>query len=186
MLSAILKKEACAKCRFCCAFRRKSLWETPIFTKENYEAIAADPTLSADMLLPVKESDDSSEHAETGNYYRYDLSGSYITENPEEEAPCPYLGEKGCILSDEEKPWDCKIWPLRVMKKEEDLVIALTPTCPEINALAFSEVEKFVNTGLRENLFAYAKAHPYLIKEYREGFPIPAWERKHGETIKGE
>ncbi|MBQ5491897.1 MAG: hypothetical protein IIT68_07565, partial [Treponema sp.] len=35
MLSKILSKSDCASCKFCCSFRRKSLWETPLFTKES-------------------------------------------------------------------------------------------------------------------------------------------------------
>ncbi len=30
MLNKILSKEDCAQCRFCCSFRRSSLWETPV------------------------------------------------------------------------------------------------------------------------------------------------------------
>jgi hypothetical protein len=29
-----------------------------------------------------------------------------------------------------------------------------------------------VQDGLGDKIFEYAKAHPYIIKEYREGFPI--------------
>ena len=34
MLSKVLEKSTCAECRFCCSFRRCSLWETPLFPKE--------------------------------------------------------------------------------------------------------------------------------------------------------
>lgn len=164
MLSKILKKESCAACRFCCAFRRQSLWETPIFTKENEQAIRDDLSLDASSLIPAGKEQE---------YYRYDLSEKYQTDDSEEEAPCPYLEEKGCILNDEEKPWDCKIWPLRVMKRKDgEIVIALTPTCPEINKIDFEEVRTFVNESLRDDLFEYAEKHPILIKEYKEGFPI--------------
>ena len=163
MLSAILKKESCANCRFCCAFRRCSLWETPLFTKENIEAIKGDSSLDSSCLILN----------ETGEYARYDLSDKYLTSDSEEEAPCPYLVDKGCILSDEEKPWDCKIWPLRVMKKTGgEVVVALTPTCPHINKLDLNTVRDFVNGNLKDELLNYADAHPYLIKEYREGYPV--------------
>ena len=177
MLSAILKKESCAKCRFCCSFRRQSLWETPVFTRENVEAIRKNPKLDASVLLPVSErvwgsaSEDFEDFVK--DYYIYDLKNDYQTDNPEEEAKCPYLGPAGCILSDEEKPWDCKIWPIRVMRLEDGkVVIALTPTCPEINEIELTEVKSFVNENLREDLLLYAQNHPFLIKEYREGFPV--------------
>lgn len=182
MLGPILKKEACAECRFCCAFRRKSLWETPIFTGENLEAIRSNPKLSAEVLISVNTDAvadlKGGQRSESEEYFRYDLSGQYKTDDSEEEAPCPYLSEKGCILSSEEKPWDCKIWPLRVMKKDGETVIALTPTCPEINKLEIQKVKSFVEEELKEALFSYAEAHPYLMKEYHEGFPVLAVKLK--------
>ena len=164
MLSEILKKEDCAACRFCCSLRRASLWESPIFTRENIDAIEADSERDASCLIPDTTGD--------GDYARYDLSGAYKTDDPEEEAPCPYLSATGCILSDEEKPWDCKIWPLRVMKKDDELVIALTPTCPTINGIDFEKVRALVNDKLRDGLLDYAREHEFLVKDYREDYPI--------------
>ncbi len=164
MLSGILSKESCAGCRFCCSFRRASLWEVPVFTKENTEAIRKNPKLDETVLIPFSENAD---------YARYDLSSHYQTDDSEEEAKCPYLSETGCVLSKEEKPWDCSIWPLRVMRKEDgELVIALTPTCPAINKLEFETVRQYVNENLREELLDYALKHPLLVKEYRVDFPI--------------
>ena len=163
MLKEILRKEDCASCRFCCAFRRTSLWETPIFTGENIDAIRENADLDGSALREFTSGSQT--------YATYDLSDKYLTDSPEEEAPCPYLGVRGCLLNDEEKPWDCKIWPLRVMRKADgEIVIALTPTCPSINKLDIETVKTFVRTKLQDDLFAYAAAHPYLIKEYKEGF----------------
>lgn len=164
MLGEILKKEDCAACRFCCSFRRTSLWETPIFTAENTEAVKADPSLDETPLNVINK--------DGYCYARYDLSGKYKTDDADEEVPCPYLGENGCILSDDEKPWDCKIWPLRVMNKDGENVIALTPTCPSINRLDFRTVKEFVDEHLKKDIMDYAHAHPFLVKEYRSDFPI--------------
>ena len=164
MLSGILKKEDCAVCRFCCSFRRTSLWETPVFTKENIDAIKADPSLDDSVLNVIKK--------DGYCFAKYDFSGKYKTDDVSEEAPCPYLGENGCILSDDEKPWDCKIWPLRVMNKDGETVVALTPTCPSINRLDFECVKEFVNANLIKDITEYANVHPFLIKEYRSDFPI--------------
>lgn len=171
MLSKILSKEDCAACRFCCSFRRCSLWETPIFTKENIDAINSDS-----RFAPVlKEFTLSSGNCDADmNYATYDLSGNYQTDDPEEEAPCPYLDStKGCLLSPEEKPWDCKIWPLRVVSKDGgEPFVVLTPTCPSINKLDIEKVREFADDKLRHSLIEYAKAHPYLIKEYKDDFFI--------------
>ena len=178
MLSSILKKESCAACRFCCAFRRQSLWEVPIFTKENKEAIEKNSSLDASVLIPVSDGlfgDAKGDFADSlSDYFRYELFDSYQTEDPEEEAPCPYLDSKtGCVLNEDEKPWDCKIWPLRVMRKEDgEIVVALTPTCPSVNQLDMETIKEFVNDEFKEKLLSYAKEHPFLVKEYREDFPI--------------
>lgn len=165
MLSEILKKEDCAACRFCCSFRRQSLWETPIFTLENTESIEADQKLDASVLQKFS--------FENNTYARYDLSNNYKTDDSEEEAPCPYLSTNGCILDANEKPWDCKIWPLRVMRKTDGaLVIALTPTCPSVNKIDIEKVREFVNEKLADSLFEYVNDHSFLIKQYHEGFPI--------------
>ena len=70
---------------------------------------------------------------DNGKYGRMHLQDSYNTDDENEEVPCFFLDpDKGCTLSYEDKPFDCKIWPLRIMKKDDEYVIALTPTCPSI------------------------------------------------------
>ena len=99
--------------------------------------------------------------------------GGYRTDDTEEEVPCTFLNpHKGCILKAEDKPFDCSIWPLRIMDKDGELVIALTPTCPAIGATPRRELIELVKNGLGEKIFEYAKAHPEIIKKYRDGFPI--------------
>jgi len=165
MLSKILSKSDCASCRFCCSFRKSSLWETPIFTKENIDAINNDPKSNAGSLKTFSYFDQI--------YAGYDLYNDYLTDDPSEEVKCPYLSSSGCILDQDEKPWDCKIWPLRVMRKNDGtIVIALTPTCPSINKQPLTRISDLTNTELSDQLFEYANEHPYLIKEYHEGFPI--------------
>ena len=110
MLSKVLSKNTCADCKFCCSFRRCSLWETPLFSKETMDKL--------------------------------------------------------------EKPFDCKIWPLRIMKKDYKVVISFTPTCPALGKLPSEDMKKLVNDGLGQTIYEYAKEHPYIIKEYKEGFPI--------------
>ena len=39
MLSKVLSKNTCADCKFCCSFRRCSLWETPLFSKETMDKL---------------------------------------------------------------------------------------------------------------------------------------------------
>ncbi len=162
MLSKILSKNSCAACKFCCSFRRQSLWETPLFPPEVVEKLSRNNEYGV-----------VGEFREVQNAYRLVLENNYCTDDPEEEVPCTFLDpQKGCILKGEDKPFDCSIWPLRIMNKDGELVIALTPTCPSIGATPQPELIELVKNGLGEKIFEYAKTHPYIIKEYREGFPI--------------
>lgn len=156
------EKETCAECRFCCSFRRCSLWETPLFPKEVMDSLerrAVRLCLKADGF---------------GKRIRSDgFNRKYRTQDSEEEAACEFLdAHKGCTLNNEEKPFDCKIWPLRIMKENEKYVIALTPTCPAINQVPLEQMKALVEDGLGKNIYEYAKEHPYIVKEYREGFPV--------------
>lgn len=157
MLSSILSKSQCAACKFCCSFRRQSLWETPLFPPEVAEKLSK-----------------PNEYGMVGEFRDGQIVlGGYKTGDPEEEVPCTFLDpRRGCILKPEDKPFDCSIWPLRIMRKDGELVIALTPTCPSIGAVPSQALVNLVKNGLGNKIFEYAKAHPYIIKEYREGFPI--------------
>ena len=157
MLSSILSKKQCAACKFCCSFRRQSLWETPLFP----------PGVAEKLSKP-------NEYGVVGEFRDGQIIlGGYRTDDSEEEVPCTFLDpQKGCILKGEDKPFDCSIWPLRIMDKGGKLVIALTPTCPAIGAVPNQALIDLVKNGLGEQIFEYAKTHPYIVKEYREGFPV--------------
>ena len=159
MLSKILSKEQCADCGFCCVFRRTSIWETPLFSKS--------------VMEKLKTKYQDSEFVRVGDLYTIDLSKEYKTDSDDEEAACFFLDKKsGCMLNDDEKPLDCKIWPLRIMKDAEHLVIALTPTCKEINKLPVETVKEFVQSGIGEYIRDKAMKMPDIIKEYRSDFPV--------------
>ena len=157
MLSKILSKTSCAACKFCCSFRRQSLWETPLFPPEVAEKLSRE-----------------NEYGVVGEFRDGQIIlGGYRTDDPEEEVPCKFLDpQKGCILKGEDKPFDCSIWPLRIMNKDGKLVIALTPTCSAIGAVPSKALVELVQNGLGEKIFEYAQTHPYIIKEYKEGFPV--------------
>lgn len=166
MLTSVLSKNTCASCKFCCSFRRQSLWETPLFPPEVAEKLSKPNEYGV-----VGEFAQASRDVQDAR--RLVLEDKYRTAAPEEEVPCTFLDpQKGCILKGEDKPFDCSIWPLRIMDKGGKLVIALTPTCPAIGAVPSQALIDLVKNGLGVQIFEYAKAHPYIIKEYREGFPV--------------
>ena len=167
MLSKVLSKSSCASCKFCCSFRRKSLWETPLFPHDIAEK------LSRENEYGVVGEFRMSQTVQGVCFGRLVLENNYRTDDPEEEVPCMFLDpQKGCILKGDDKPFDCSIWPLRIMDLNGELVIALTPTCPSIGATPGRNLVDLVKSGLGEKIYEYAKTHPYIIKEYREGFSI--------------
>ena len=159
MLSKILSKTDCAACRFCCSFRRQSLWETPIFDAATTEKLRA--------LYPQARFRPTGKHS-----FTIDLRDSYKTNDSEEEAPCPFLDvSKGCVLSAELKPFDCSIWPLRAVRLPEGkTVVALTPTCPAINKVPKEDVAALVQSGLAAQILAYAEKNPDMVKENADFF----------------
>ncbi len=159
MLTPILAKSTCATCKFCCSFRRQSLWETPIFA-------AADlPKLRA--LYPSAKFRPA---GASGTSFTFDISDAYHTQDPEEEALCPFLDpDRGCTLPSELKPFDCKIWPLRAVRQPDNTVkVALTPTCPAINKVTLEQVKELASAGLGQQILDYAAKNPDIIKEYSE------------------
>lgn len=167
MLSKILSKEECASCKFCCSFRRQSLWETPLFDEKQMNAVL-------EKYPDVKFTETPSsvnQNAHGKKIYTVKLSDRYKTDDSEEEVPCPFLDStKGCILPRDLKPFDCSIWPLRVVRSDDKIKVVLTPTCSAINKIELSEVKKFVKEELEEKILIYAKSHPEIIKDDSDFF----------------
>ena len=153
MISEVLSRETCAACRFCCAFRRQSLWELPVFSPEAVEALSAAGFAFRDGR-PV-------------------LDGAYATDDPEEEAPCPFLDPaRGCTLGEDEKPFDCRIWPLRVMGRDGTLAVALDPVCRAIGPEPPERLVALVRNGLGRRILEYAAGHPEIVKPWNEGWAV--------------
>ncbi len=157
MLSAVLSKSECASCKFCCSFRRTSLWETPVFSGATLEKLKA--LFPQAKFKPAKSTDHTN--------FTFDISDQYKSSDPQEEAPCPFLDpKKGCRLPTELKPFDCKIWPLRAIRCQDNSIkVALTPTCPAINKLPKEKLLDLAASGLGQTILDYAASHPEIIKE---------------------
>ncbi len=176
MLSSILAKSDCAACKFCCSFRRQSLWETPIFPKEDLKKMqelkpAAKFRPAGSVAENTGNSSSFNQKPASNSSYTFDLRTDYHTDDPSEEAPCPFLDpSRGCTLPVELKPFECKIWPLRAIKLPDSnkLAVALTPTCPSINKVPLEKIIELTANGLGKQIINYAISHPDIIKEYSE------------------
>lgn len=159
MLKKILSGESCAQCRLCCVFDRYDVWETPVFTEEiRRKIIEAKPDTE---FIPK--------------------DGGYIFKAKElgadELFSCPALTETGCMLGDE-KPFDCRIWPYRIMEIGGRRAITIASICDELYNRPLSQLVGLLREGLANEIFAYADAHPEIVKPYYEGYPVLMFENK--------
>lgn len=151
MLKKILSPQTCAECRVCCVFDSNDIWEIPVISAElksklsnKAEFVERDGVCT--FAMPFKEG--------------------------EELVSCPMLTEGGCALGDD-KPFDCKVWPFRVMRLDKSTVgITVSPVCEHISSLPLSRLSEFLQEGLAEEMFDKARLCPEIIKPYQDGYPI--------------
>lgn len=152
MLKEILSPDSCRSCRMCCVFDRDDLWEIPVFSEET----------RASLLNEMPEAT-----------LRAVDNGGWVFEmgfDSEGLAYCPALSENGCTLR-ESKPFDCKIWPFRIMEHNGSPSLTLAPLCEAVNGLDDAILEQFAKK-LAPLAFAEAEKNPAIVKPYAEGYKI--------------
>lgn len=156
MLRKILSPDTCARCRLCCQFDASDIWELPVLPGETVSAVQK---LRPDTAFTSVD--------EEYTFASPALSG-------EELFACPVLTDCGCGLTPEDKPFDCKIWPFRLMKGEDgSCVVAVSELCEGIKHLSDDALRKFLmDEGLGEMCFAYAEEHPAHVKPFMKGYRI--------------
>lgn len=150
MLKKILSPKTCGKCRVCCVFDHDDVWEIPLISPLLHKNISEKhPELS---MIPRK------------NSYVFDMK---FKDNG--LTYCPALSDTGCTLG-ENKPFDCRIWPLRAMKKGDDTVITLSPVCEHVKS--DDKAVKELAEELAPVIFEEADNNPDIIKDYIAGYPV--------------
>ena len=152
MLKDILSPSDCAKCRVCCVFDHYDLWESPIIPDEMKKSLSElDPELE---FIPRNDSWVFNMNGlDDGLYY------------------CPMLTDTGCRLGDS-KPFDCRIWPYRVMNFRGRFVITIASICPVMYKKPLNALIAELDGGLANIIFAEAENNPDIIKEYDNSYPI--------------
>lgn len=152
MLKKILDNQTCADCKLCCIFDRYDVWETPVFDEK-----------TKNLLQKEK----NAEFIPKDNGYifkveKFDNEGLFT---------CPALDSKtGCILKDE-KPFDCRIWPYRIMNVCGKRAITIASICDAMYNKPLSELTDFLKNGLADIIFKYADEHPEIVKPYDHSYP---------------
>lgn len=158
MLRNILSPDTCAKCRICCIFDKYDVWETPVISEELKERISA----SHPDIRFVSKGDSGA--------YIFNMEDTWDDEK--ELFTCPALDpEKGCMLG-ENKPFDCMIWPYRIMELNGARVISIASICPDMYAKPLNMLIKELDDGLADIIFAEAEKNPAMVKPYEQGYPI--------------
>lgn len=153
MLKEILNKATCAECRMCCIFDRYDIWETPVFDEETKNR--------------VLEFNPNAKFVKVGEGYM--LNAGELAEG--DLFTCPALTENGCILGDG-KPFDCCIYPFRVMEKNGQRVIAVSTLCEAVHGQSHDKLREFLEKGLAEKIFAYADVNPDIVKPYYDNYTV--------------
>lgn len=135
-------------------FDSYDLWETPVITPELALKITKD-------ILP------SQQFIENKNCYLLKLK----REPDEDLYYCTMLDkEKGCKLGDQ-KPFDCRIWPFRIMELDGHRVIALSPVCKTMFSKSIESLTEYAKK-LSQEIFKYADRYPEIVKKYNNSYPI--------------
>jgi len=88
----------------------------------------------------------------------------------EKVAYCPSYSEKGCVLG-AKKPFECALYPFRIMKLGEFRVIAVARYCPETAKTPLSELCRYADENAREIAEEAAK-HPGSVKNFKGDYII--------------
>lgn len=158
MLKNVLSGKQCASCRICCSFVKKDAWEAPIFTETEMEKILK-AGIRGDRFQAFMDEDGNT-------VYR----AVYEFQSEKEILLCPCLDEKtGCLLG-EQKPFACKIWPLRICQEDGQLVLGIADCCPAFagdkKGALLSELDE---RGLREQILAKGQ-DTKVLKDMPQGY----------------
>ncbi len=159
MLTKLLSRETCAKCRLCCIFDRYDVWETPVLDQEIRQ--------KAEALIPGVEFISKGRESYLFRVRELDENDLFT---------CPLLDPaKGCMLGTE-KPFDCRIWPFRIMDVAGRQAITIAPICDAMMQQPIGTLLQFLKEELADYIFEYADFHPDVVQPYDELYPILLWK----------
>lgn len=153
MLNELISREDCANCRICCKFEPDELIDAPVFNKEQMEYI------KNNINSEIKFNDKN-------GLYQIELI------NYENKYKCPLLSDKGCLLPNEYRPFDCESWPFYVMKKDNKFVITKSNDCPIFNRIDDSKLVSYIENKFLLIAKEIALTSPELVTDYNRDLKI--------------
>ncbi len=158
MLTHIFNSAVCARCRLCCNFRPASAWETPFLEDSLCELLS-----SRGIPLCTRPNGSRS------------FCLNFRTDAAEETADCPLLDPAtGCTLPREQRPFECRVWPLRLMRTEEgELCIGCYTACPALNdAETLERLKAYACGDLLPVLLDYARRFPQSVRAFHPAYTL--------------
>ena len=156
MLTGIFSPSKCADCKLCCNFHRSSAWETPALNE-------AQIFLLNELCVPLEKRPDG-----TTSFFL-----NFCTDSEDEIANCPMLDpNSGCTLPREDRPFECRIWPVRVMREHSRLLIGIYRNCAALEGDAFEKLREFTLNELLPQILEYAHKNPRAVREFDTAYQI--------------
>lgn len=158
MLTHIFNSSACARCRLCCNFRPASVWETPFLEEALCEQLR-----SRGIPLCTRPNGSRS------------FCLSFRTNAADETADCPLLDPAtGCTLPRAERPFECRVWPLRLMQDESGMLcIGCYTACPALrDAETLKRLTTYACGELLPVLLDYARRFPQSVRALHPAYTL--------------
>lgn len=153
MLSELISREDCANCKICCKFESDELIDAPVFNKEQMEYI-------------INNINSNIEFIDKKGLHQIKLV------NYKNKYKCPLLSDKGCLLPNEYRPFDCESWPFYVMKKNDEFVITKSNDCPIFNKINDSKLIAYIENKFLSIAKEIVNTSPELVTEYNRNLKI--------------
>jgi len=148
MISEIITKKDCAKCKKCCQFESGKFDDVPRFSKRLTSQIK---NKFGNRIVFTNKTD------------FYNVKLQKISES---KYQCPFLDiEKGCQLSDS-RPFDCKIFPFYLMNYKGDTVISISKDCPVIMEKKLSLLYNYFENTINHYISNLLKDGDFIVEPY--------------------
>lgn len=156
MLTHIFTPTQCANCKLCCNFHRDSAWETPALESQQISLLQSKGT-----PLEIRPDGSCSFHL------------SFLTNLADEVCNCPVLDtQNGCTLPRKQRPFECRIWPLRLMNDGNQLVLGLYTQCPALTPPVLHKLISYATGELLPRLTEYAREHPLAVRSLNPAYQV--------------
>lgn len=160
MLKHLLHPDVCAQCRQCCIFSNYDVWDLPVLSGDVRELCRT--------LLPELEFLSKGKESYLFRIRQTSPDGLFF---------CPVLDPgHGCRLGDQ-KPFDCQIFPFQIVAIQNRHAIILSRLCDPMMDMPVRKLTDFLEQGLAQKIFSYAREHPDVIRYYDGHSPVLFWEQ---------